>query len=405
MNCPHRTTSLTHAAWLMLGAWGLLAPGAVQAQALQGGEYYWGLGVGQSRLRIDDRRVTEDLAARGFATTNIAHDERHVGYKAFVGYQFNRYLAGELGFFDLGKFGYTASTTPTGSLSSSFRVQGGNLGVVGTLPMTDNFALLARVGGQYARSRGSLSGSGAVVVADGRPSDRKTNVKLGLGLQYAFSPSVLMRAEVERFRVSDAVGNHPRVAMYSVSLVFPFGGRSGMQRSARAMPMMQRQAEPAPQAMAPAVPMAAAPAPVLVAPPVQAMPLPAAMPTSRRVSYAAESFFSFDSTELRPEGKVVLDTFIAELGNTRYEMLTVQGHADRLGSTDYNQTLSRARAEAVKVYLVQNGRIEASRVIATGRSESEPVTLPDACKGEMSAPVIACLQPDRRVEIEVSGSR
>jgi OOP family OmpA-OmpF porin len=123
------------------------------------------------------------------------------------------------------------------------------------------------------------------------------------------------------------------------------------------------------------------------------------------VSYAAESFFSFDSTELRPEGKAVLDTFVTELGNTRFDSITVQGHADRLGSTDYNQTLSLARAEAVKAYLVQSGRIDASRVMATGRSESEPVTLPDACKGVRSAPVIACLQPDRRVEIEVSGSR
>lgn len=404
MNRLHRPTATAHAALLCLG--GLLG-GSLHAQPLQGGEYYWGLGVGQSRLRIDDRRVTEDLAARGFATTAIAHDERHVGYKAFVGYQFNRYLAAELGFFDLGKFGYTATTSPAGSLASSFRVQGGNLGIVGTLPMTDNFALLARVGGQYARSRGSLSGTGAVVVADGRPSDRKTNPKIGLGLQYAFSPSVLMRAEVERFRVSDAVGNHPRVAMYSVSLVFPFGGSNTAPRRAMAMPMMERQAEAAapPPPMAPMAPRAASPAPVMTAEPVQPQPLPAAMPATRRVSYAAESFFSFDSTELRPEGKAVLDTFMAELGNTRFETITVQGHADRLGSTDYNQTLSKARAEAVKAYLVQSGRIDGSRVVATGRSESEPVTLPDACKGVMSAPVIACLQPDRRVEIEVSGSR
>jgi OOP family OmpA-OmpF porin len=33
------------------------------------------------------------------------------------------------------------------------------------------------------------------------------------------------------------------------------------------------------------------------------------------------------------------------------------------------------------------------------------VTLPEACKGPMSANVVACLQPDRRVEIEVAGTR
>jgi len=58
----------------------------------------------------------------------------------------------------------------------------------------------------------------------------------------------------------------------------------------------------------------------------------------------------------------------------------------------------------VKVYLVSSGRLDGSRIVATGRGETEPVTLPDACKGPLSAPVIACLQPDRRVEIEVAGS-
>ena len=54
---------------------------------------------------------------------------------------------------------------------------------------------------------------------------------------------------------------------------------------------------------------------------------------------------------------------------------------------------------------MSSGRVDPARVTTEGKSESEPVTLPDDCKGPMSTPVIACLQPDRRVEIEVSGTR
>ena len=128
-------------------------------------------------------------------------------------------------------------------------------------------------------------------------------------------------------------------------------------------------------------------------------------PQPRRVSYAAESFYSFDQSELRAGGMSALDAFARDLSGARYEMITVQGHADRLGSVEYNQTLSLARTEAVKGYLVGTGKLDAQRISAVGKSESEPVTLPADCMGPMSAMVIQCLQPDRRVNIEVRGSR
>ena len=126
--------------------------------------YYWGLGlgmgVGQSRLRIDDQPIRDVLATQSLVTTATSHDECHVGYKAFVGYQFNRCFGTELGFFDLGKFGCTASTTPSGSLNSSFRVQGANLGIVRTMPLSENFSEMARVGAYYARTRANVLGAG-----------------------------------------------------------------------------------------------------------------------------------------------------------------------------------------------------------------------------------------------------
>jgi OmpA-OmpF porin, OOP family len=130
------------------------------------------------------------------------------------------------------------------------------------------------------------------------------------------------------------------------------------------------------------------------------------VPERQRVKISAETLFTFDHAELRPEGKAALDTFAQDLRGKRFEVVTVVGHADRLGTTAYNQTLSVQRADVVKSYLVSSGGLDAAKVSAIGKSENEPVTQPDACKGNKpTAKLIACLQPDRGVEIEVSSTR
>lgn len=186
--------------------------------------------------------------------------------------------------------------------------------------------------------------------------------------------------------------------MYSVSLVFPFG----------------RSPAPAPRAayVAPTPPPAPMPEPVVVvqAPPapvvVMVVPPPTPVVVPRRVSYSSEAMFGFDATVVRPEGRTALDSFASELAGTEYSNIVVEGHTDRLGSTEYNEKLSMQRAEAVKDYLVRSGRVEPSKISAVAKGESTPVTQPQDCKGNAkSAALIACLQPDRRVEIEVSGTR
>jgi OOP family OmpA-OmpF porin len=84
--------------------------------------------------------------------------------------------------------------------------------------------------------------------------------------------------------------------------------------------------------------------------------------------------------------------------------ISAEGHTDRFGTNKYNQDLSERRVAAVKAYLVSKG-IDSGTVRTTAKGETQPVTKAGDCKGAKSAKVIACLQPDRRVEIEVTGSR
>ena len=80
------------------------------------------------------------------------------------------------------------------------------------------------------------------------------------------------------------------------------------------------------------------------------------------------------------------------------------GHADRIGSERYNQRLSEQRVASVNDYMVSKG-VEPNRIYTEGKGETQPVTKAEDCAGPKSTKLIACLQPDRRVDIEVIGTR
>ena len=122
-----------------------------------------------------------------------------------------------------------------------------------------------------------------------------------------------------------------------------------------------------------------------------------------KVSLDADTLFDFNKATLRPAGKSKLDEIVAKSKDLVLEVVIVVGHADRIGSAAYNQKLSEKRAAAVKAYVVSKG-IPANRVYAEGKGSSDPVTKGE-CKGAKSKKVIACLQPDRRVDIEIIGTK
>jgi OOP family OmpA-OmpF porin len=386
-----------------LAAIGCLAGPTAFAQ--DSGYAYGGMSIGQSRARIDQQRITSGLLGGGLATTNFDSDNTDTAYKLFGGYQFSRHLALEAGYFNLGSFGFTATTAPPGTLNGRMWVQGLNLDLVGTLPLSERFSLTARVGAQHARTRDRFRSTGVVGVQNRTPTERDTNYKLGIGLQYEVSANMLVRLDAERYRVNDAIGNRGDVNLVTVSLVFPFGRTPAPAPRSTLAPLYVAPvaAVPAPMAPAPA-PVVTAPAPVVVA----AAPAPAvvAAPERKSVRFSADALFAFDQAEMRPEGRAALDVFTRDLRGTAFDVILVEGHTDRLGSPAYNQSLSERRAQAVRAYLVSSAGLDGARITATGRGESAPVTAPGDCVGTRATEkVVLCLQPDRRVEVEVSATR
>ena len=148
-----------------------------------------------------------------------------------------------------------------------------------------------------------------------------------------------------------------------------------------------------------------APAPRAAAP---VAPKPAPKPVFERATFSADVFFEFDKAVLRDEGRAQLDKLAAQIAAVQLEVTVIVGHADRIGGKSYNQKLSERRANAVKAYLVSKG-VPDNRIYAEGKGEAQPVTA-DKCKklgaeSGRNAKLVACLQPDRRVEVEVVGSR
>ncbi|MEO8303501.1 MAG: OmpA family protein [Betaproteobacteria bacterium] len=148
----------------------------------------------------------------------------------------------------------------------------------------------------------------------------------------------------------------------------------------------------------PAPPMAAPPPP----PPARA-PAPAAAPQVQKITLASKALFDFDKAVLKPEGKAAIDSqIITKLKDVqKLELVLVTGHTDRIGSQAYNQKLSERRADAVRDYLVSKG-VAKDKIETLGMGKTQPVP-GVTCTMKAMKELIACLAPNRRVEVEVKG--
>lgn len=135
--------------------------------------------------------------------------------------------------------------------------------------------------------------------------------------------------------------------------------------------------------------------------PVAAPAAYSAMPMREKITIAADILFDFNEATLSREGAKRLDELIAKVNGMRLEVIVVVAHADRAEKD--SQILSEKRAAAIRDYLVSKG-VPANRVYIEGKGVKQPITRPDQCKGEKRAQIIACLQPDRRADIEVIGA-
>ena len=137
--------------------------------------------------------------------------------------------------------------------------------------------------------------------------------------------------------------------------------------------------------------------------------------TEEVISLSSNFLFSFDKSVLRQEAITTLNEIANKLKSLSLEDLesiSIEGHTDFKGSADYNQRLSERRAVAVANYLAQVG-VPANKITARGFGKSQErmsgecieQTKGIANASKRRSALIACIEPDRRVDVRINAKK
>ncbi len=232
---------------------------------------------------------------------------------------------------------------------------------------------------------------------------------IGAGFQYFVNESLGLQADVRHvwsdaqasaggFNANQTMGN----TYLNLGVIFKFGAPA---KTAMAEPMMAEPAEPAMEAVPEEGPDVMEDLPPMMddSTEPQAEAMGPDQPAFAPITLAAEVLFGFDKDGLKEEGKRILNTEVVEKMRAypEVELVLISGHTDRIGDDNYNQKLSERRAKQVKKYIASQGIAE-SRLHAVGKGEKEPVA---DCAGVRGKKLIECLQPNRRVVVEIEVQR
>lgn len=337
-----------------------LAAATVAQAAPQANTFYVGAKAGWAAFH-DGIKYTADL-------NRIGYNRNSVTYGVFGGYQIIDNLAVELGYDDFGRAKFRQGYKGEGRNILKHTNHGAHLSLKGSYPVLEGLDVYGRVGAALVRSD-YKSYYGSTFNGVSRQHSLKVSPVFAAGVEYSLPslPELAFRLEYQWVnRVGKAenirgkrVDYQPSIGSVTAGLSYRFG---------------QGQAPMAPEVV------------------------------TKTFTLNSDVTFAFNKANLKPEAASVLDGIYGEITQVNSASVDVAGYADRIGKDAANQKLSQRRAETVANYLVSKG-VAPQAITATGYGEANPVTgnTCDAVKGRKA--LIACLAPDRRVEISVKGTK
>ena len=149
--------------------------------------FYLGASIGQSRAKdfCDD--------SGGFSC-----DDKDTAWKLFGGYQFNRHLAVEAGYTDLGEIGVSGVLTGV-SVRGTIEVTAFELVGVGSIPVMDRFSLYGKLGLYHAETEQKITGSLGPVTRTDNASEKNTDLTFAFGARFDITRNLGVRAEWQRY--------------------------------------------------------------------------------------------------------------------------------------------------------------------------------------------------------------
>ena len=349
-----------------------LAAASVAQAAPQENTFYAGVKAGQASFHdgISKNRV---IADKLLGVNDYGYNRNSFTYGVFGGYQIlnrdNLGLAVELGYDDFGRVKFKEA----GKVAAKHTNHGTHLSLKGSYEVLNGLDVYGKAGVALVRSDYKFynTENGARDHKAGRHSLRTSGL-FAVGAEYAVLPELAVRLEyqwltrVGKYRTQNShnssVDYNPWIGSINAGVSYRFG------QGAVAAP-----------AMAPEV-------------------------VSKTFNLNSDVTFAFGKANLKPQAKATLDGIYGEIAQVHSAKVAVAGYTDRIGSDAGNLKLSQRRADTVANYLVQKG-VATNAISATGYGKANPVTgaTCDQVKGRKA--LIACLAPDRRVEIAVNGTK
>lgn len=349
-----------------------LAAASVAQAAPQENTFYAGIKVGQASFH-DGIKANTDATNPRSLDFGTGYNRNSFTYGVFGGYQIlnrdNLGLAVELGYDDFGRVKFKEA----GKVATKHTNHGAHLSFKGSYGVLNGLDVYGKAGVALVRSDYKFYdvATGARDHEEGRHSLRTSGL-FAVGAEYAVLPELAVRLEyqwltrVGKFRTQDthnsSVDYNPWIGSINAGVSYRFG------QGAVAAP-----------AMAPEV-------------------------VSKTFNLNSDVTFAFGKANLKPQAQATLDGIYGEIAQINSAKVAVAGYTDRIGSDAGNLKLSQRRADTVANYLVQKG-VATNAISATGYGKANPVTgaTCDQVKGRKA--LIACLAPDRRVEIAVNGTK
>ena len=346
-----------------------LAAASVAQAAPQENTFYAGVKAGQASFHDG---ISKNSVIASKLGADYGYNRNSFTYGVFGGYQIlnrdNLGLAVELGYDDFGR----AKGRQAGKTVAKHTNHGTHLSFKGSYEVLNGLDVYGKAGVALVRSDYKFydATNGARKHADGRHSLRTSGL-FAVGAEYAVLPELAVRLEyqwltrVGKFRTQDShnssVDYNPWIGSINAGVSYRFGQGA---------------------------------APVVAAPEV----------VSKTFNLNSDVTFAFGKANLKPQAQAALDGIYGEIAQVHSAKVAVAGYTDRIGSDAGNLKLSQRRAETVANYFVAKG-VSSDAISATGYGKANPVTgaTCDQVKGRKA--LIACLAPDRRVEIAVNGTK
>ncbi len=331
--------------------------------------WYLGAKVGWSRF---SETGPATWVQQDYKTDNDKARANQLGAGGYVGYQANRYIGFELGYDWLGRMPYKAGDNPVKNGTGAFKAHGLQLTAKFGVPLTDSLDLYTRLGGMAWRADSKFhegAKNDGTVRKEYKDHDTGVSGLAAAGIEYAMTKSLATRLDYQwvwNIGDNDSVGARPDNGMLSLGMAYRFGQQE---------------------------------APIAIVAPV-----PPRVET-KHFSLKSDVLFNFNKATLKPEGQEALSQLFAQIRDVSPTdgHITVKGYTDRIGSAAYNKKLSQHRAQAVVDFMIAKG-IPSDKISAVGLGKTDPVTGSSCDHIKRRKALIDCLAPDRRVEIEITGS-